>query len=160
MSEQQATAGVAAAPVHYGGFWIRVLAYIVDGIILNVVFWLLMAIFGVSMFEGMMAGDPAGMEAASGMGAFIQLVTLVIWLAYAAGFIASPLQATPGKLLVKLKVTDNAGQRLGVGRAVGRELAKIISAIILLIGFIMVAFTDRKRGLHDMIASTLVMYRG
>ena len=159
MSEQQATAGAAAGTVHYGGFWIRVLAAIVDAIILNIVFWLLMVIFGVSMFEGMMSGDPAAMEMASGTGATIQLVGLLIGLAYAAGFIASPLQATPGKLLVKLKVTDNAGQRLGIGRAVGRELAKYISAIILLIGFIMVAFADRKRGLHDMIASTLVMYR-
>ena len=156
MTETQATAG--AVTPHYGGFWIRVLAYVVDGIILNIVFWLLMTIFGVGMFGGMMSGGPAAMDAASGTLGIINLVLFLIGLAYAAGFIASPLQATPGKLLVKLKVTDRNGQRLGIGRAIGRELAKFISAIILMIGFIMVAFTDRKRGLHDMIAGTLVMY--
>jgi uncharacterized RDD family membrane protein YckC len=56
-------------------------------------------------------------------------------------------------------VTDEQGQRISILRALGRELSKIISALILLIGYIMVAFTDRKRGLHDMIAGTLVAYR-
>lgn len=159
MSEQQVTAGAAAGAVHYGGFWIRVLAAIVDAIVMNIVIWLLMAVFGISLFEGMMTGDPSAMGPASGTMGFVNLLAFLIGLAYAAGFIASPLQATPGKLLVKLKVTDSNGQRLGIGRAIGRELAKYLSAIILLIGFIMVAFTDRKRGLHDMIAGTLVMYR-
>lgn len=149
----------AGGAVHYGGFWIRVLAYIVDAIILNIVFWILAAIFGVSLFGDMMSGDPAAMESMGTGFVILELVAVVIWIAYTAGFIASPLQATPGKLLVKLKVTDDAGNRLTILRAIGRELAKIISMIILYIGFIMVAFTDRKRGLHDMIASTLVMYR-
>lgn len=156
MSQPSAMAGVS---VHYGGFWIRVLAYIVDGIILNVVFWVLALIFGVSMFDQMMMGDAAAMEGMSGAMGLLQLVGLAIFLVYGAGFNSSNLQATPGKLLVRLKVTDDMGEKLTFLRALGREAAKIISTLILLIGFLMVAFTDRKRGLHDMIASTLVMYR-
>ena len=143
----------------YGGFWIRVLAYIVDGIILNIVFWLLVTIFGIDMFGGMLDSDPAAMAAASGAMGWVNLAGFVIALAYSAGFHSSSLQATPGKLLVKLKVTDSGGQRISMLRAIGREFARYLSGIILLIGFIMVAFTDRKRGLHDMMAGTLVTYR-
>jgi uncharacterized RDD family membrane protein YckC len=154
MSEQDVAAGGDTGQVHYGGFWIRVLAYIVDSIILWVVYFVLMLLFGFDM-DSMMA-DP---EAASSMGSVLGLLNIVIWLAYSVGFISSNLQATPRKLVVGIKVTDNQGQRLGVPRALGRELSKNISALILLIGFIMVAFTDRKRGLHDMIAGTQVAYR-
>lgn len=151
--------GTGSVAVHYGGFWIRLLAYIVDGIILNIVFWLVMMLFGVSMMGGMLSGDPSAMDAMSGGMAGIQLVGLVAFLVYGAAFNSSNLQATPGKLLVRLKVTDDSGGRLTFLRALGREAAKIVSSIILMIGFIMAAFTDRKRALHDMIASTLVMYR-
>ena len=101
-----------------------------------------------------LSGDGAGMRGSS-----LGLLNFLIWLLYAVGFIASNLQATPGKLLVGVKVTDEAGGRVSVLRALGRELSKIISALILMIGYIMVAFTDRKRGLHDMIAGTQVIYR-
>jgi uncharacterized RDD family membrane protein YckC len=56
-----------------------------------------------------------------------------------------------------LRVVTSNGQRLSFMNATGRYFAKIISAIILGIGFLMIAFTDKKRGLHDMIASTLVI---
>jgi uncharacterized RDD family membrane protein YckC len=69
----------------------------------------------------------------------------------------SSLQATPGKLALGIKVTDMQGNRIGFGRALGRNLAKIISAIILYIGFIMAGFTQKKQALHDMIAGCLVV---
>jgi len=65
--------------------------------------------------------------------------------------------ATVGKMAMGLRVVSDQGQRLIFLNATGRYFAKIISAIILCIGFIMIAFTDRKRGLHDMIAGTLVI---
>ena len=52
------------------------------------------------------------------------------------------------------------GQRIGFGRATGRYFAKFVSAMILLIGFMMVGWTQRKQGLHDLIASTLVYKAG
>jgi uncharacterized RDD family membrane protein YckC len=70
---------------------------------------------------------------------------------------SSSMQATLGKMALGLKVTDLNGKQISFGKATGRYFAKIISAIILLIGFIMVAFTEKKQGLHDMIAGTLVV---
>jgi len=70
---------------------------------------------------------------------------------------SSVRQATIGKGILGLRVTDLDGNRITFLRAAIRDLAKIISAFILLIGFIMVAFTERKQGLHDMIAGTLVV---
>ena len=66
-------------------------------------------------------------------------------------------QATLGKMALGLKVTDVHGRRLTFGNALGRSLAKILSGLILAIGYIMAAFDDRKQGLHDKMASTLVM---
>ena len=65
--------------------------------------------------------------------------------------------ATVGKMAMGLRVVTGSGQRLSFMNATGRYFAKILSAIILCIGFIMIAFTDKKRGLHDMIAGTLVI---
>jgi len=55
-----------------------------------------------------------------------------------------------------LVVADEMGQRISFGRATGRYFAKILSSLILLIGFFMIGWTARKQGLHDMIAGTLV----
>jgi uncharacterized RDD family membrane protein YckC len=73
---------------------------------------------------------------------------------------SSSRQATVGKIALGIEVTDLEGNRLSFGRALGRNLAKIISALILYIGFIMAAFTKRKQALHDMIASALVVKHG
>jgi uncharacterized RDD family membrane protein YckC len=87
---------------------------------------------------------------------FIILVFIGHWL-YEALLTSSSWQGTVGKRILRLKVTDEAGNRIGFGRATGRFFGKILSHLILWIGFIMIAFTDRKRGLHDMMAGTLVM---
>jgi uncharacterized RDD family membrane protein YckC len=70
---------------------------------------------------------------------------------------SSDRQATVGKIAVGLKVTDLYGQRISFARATGRHFAKILSAMVLFIGYIMVAFTERKQGLHDILAGTLVV---
>ena len=70
---------------------------------------------------------------------------------------SSAKQATLGKMALGLVVVDVDGNRISFLRALGRYFAKILSGIILLIGYIMVGFTERKQGLHDMIASTLVV---
>ena len=121
---------------------------------------LIVAVFGFGSVMNMDMSDPEAMGGALG-GAFIgvQLAILVFSLLYFAGFESSKLQATPGKLVVGVRVTDAAGARIGIGRALGRTLGKVLSSIILTIGFIMAAFTDRKRALHDMLAGTLVSYR-
>lgn len=81
---------------------------------------------------------------------------VITWL-YFAFFESSAKQGTLGKVVMGLKVTDNNNQQISFLRASARSFSKYISAIILMIGFIMVAFTSRKQGLHDIIAKTLVI---
>ena len=81
---------------------------------------------------------------------------VIAWL-YFAFFESSERGATVGKMAMGLRVVTSDGQRLSFMHATGRYFAKLLSALILFIGFIMIAFTDKKRGLHDMIAGTLVI---
>ena len=81
---------------------------------------------------------------------------MIFWL-YFAWFESSVKQATWGKQLFGLRVTDAYGQRLTFARATGRTFAKILSYMTLYIGFMMAGWTKQKRALHDMIAGTLVM---
>ena len=67
--------------------------------------------------------------------------------------------ATPGKMLFGLIVVDKEYNRLSFAKATGRFFATLVSTIILFIGFIMAAFTNKKRALHDMMAGTYVIYK-
>jgi uncharacterized RDD family membrane protein YckC len=78
------------------------------------------------------------------------------WL-YSAILESSARGATLGKMALGLRVTDVAGRRIGFGRASGRFFAKFLSALILMIGYVMAGLTRRKQGLHDMIAGCLVV---
>ena len=130
----------------YAGFWRRVAAVILDGLIVGVAVVPLTLAFG--------GGDTYAESARSASGSGIEAV--VTWLYYAL-MESSAKQATVGKMALGIIVTDLEGRRIGFGRATGRHFAKILSALILGIGFLMVAFTQRKQGLHDMIAGTLVI---
>ena len=136
----------AGTMIGYGGFWIRVVAYIIDGILLSIAAGVIGAATGGGMYTDM--------EHLNYSGSGISLI--ISWL-YFALMESSERGATVGKMAVGLRVVTDQGQRLSFLHATGRYFAKFISAIILGIGFLMVAFTDRKRGLHDMIASTLVV---
>jgi uncharacterized RDD family membrane protein YckC len=70
---------------------------------------------------------------------------------------SSKFQGTVGKLALGLKVTDESGAKLDFIKALTRNLCKIVSSVILLIGYIMAGFTAKKQGLHDIIAKTLVL---
>jgi uncharacterized RDD family membrane protein YckC len=135
------------AQVAYGGFWIRFVAYIIDAIVLSLVGVVLGMVFGLSM----MSGDIEHMDPTW------NLASLVIGWLYFAVFESSERGATPGKMALGLRVVTGEGQRLSFLNATGRYFAKFVSAIILCIGFIMIGFTERKRGLHDMMANTLVI---
>jgi uncharacterized RDD family membrane protein YckC len=154
----QATAHQAITPVAgvgYGGFWIRVVAAIIDAIILRVVVAPVGMIFGGLGMAGMMSGIPhAGLHILGG-GITIILLIFGSWL-YEAFMESSSYQATLGKMIFGMKVTDLNGNRISFERATGRHFAKWLSTIIMCIGFIMVGLTDRKQGLHDLLAGTLV----
>lgn len=165
---QQLPQTTAAALEDHAGFWKRVAAYILDAILIYIVIRLVGAPFGLS------AADTAAQAAVkqellsgasftsayghyySAMAHYNLITTVATWL-YFAVCESSAWQATIGKLALGIRVTDLQGKRISFLRALGRYGAKFISAIILLIGFIMVAFTRRKQGLHDLIAGTLVL---
>jgi uncharacterized RDD family membrane protein YckC len=88
--------------------------------------------------------------------AFFLILLVLTWL-YFAGLESSAWQATVGKRLIGLLVTDTAGRRLSFGRSTARYFAKLLSALPILIGYLLAAFTPRKQALHDLIAGTLVV---
>jgi uncharacterized RDD family membrane protein YckC len=146
----------AAVGVGYGGFWIRVVAAIIDFIILRIVVSPVGMIFGgLGLAGGMMGHVPRiGFGLLGGGVTFIALV-FGSWL-YEAFMESSSHQATLGKMICGLKVTDLYGNRISFERATGRHFAKWLSEIPLCIPYIVVGLTDRKQGLHDMLAGTLV----
>ena len=134
----------------YGGFWIRFAAYFVDFVVLLIP--ILLIRFLVRSITP--ATDEIG-EAGIRFTAII-LNYMVCWV-YMAAFLSSPWQATVGKKCCGLKVVDYNGGRISFGRATGRYFAAFFSWVLLCIGFIMIAWTSRRQGLHDMMASTLVV---
>ena len=127
--------------MNYGGFWIRFLAYIVDSAIVTIAFigvLLGLTLMGLELFAP----------------SFIYFAFFVLYFALMQ---SSARQATIGKALCGLKVTDVGGERISLPRALAREVAKIISSLTLLIGYAIAAFTTRKQALHDFVASTTVV---
>jgi uncharacterized RDD family membrane protein YckC len=137
----------------YAGFWWRVLAYIIDSLIMSLVFVPLGIVFGLVMVA-------SGTDENSPLMPLINLGVngisiLGSWL-YHSLLESSSWQGTIGKKVLGLRVTDLDGHRISFGRATGRYFATILSGMICFIGFVMVAFTEKKQGLHDIIAGTLV----
>lgn len=133
----------------YPGFWSRFAAAFLDGIILLIIS--IVAGFALGLILG-----AAGMGAQQ-VGSIGNLLGILIGWLYYAYQESSPKQATIGKQAFGMKVTDLNGNPISFARATGRHFAKWLSSIILLIGYIMAAFTEKKQALHDMIAGTLVV---
>lgn len=145
------TAVVSGQDVVYAGFWKRYAAYFIDYILLTVVTLPLSMIINVM---GVSSGSE-GMQVALTL--VVMLLSMVISIGYYAGFHASRGGATLGKMAVGIKVVRGTGERISFLRAFCRYLATIVSSLILMIGFIMAAFTERKQALHDMMCDTLVV---
>lgn len=143
----------------YAGFWLRWVAAVIDNILLQIVILPLSFIIGI-VLGGLIVGG-GGDPSASGPQLMLNLIgaglSLVIQIGYNVFMISSARQATLGKMAMGLKVTDLYGKRITVGQAFGREFGKILSGLILMIGYIMAGFTAKKQALHDMLASTLVL---
>ncbi len=151
-------------------------AYIIDLIVLliakSVLFLPLFGLFGIGVFstewiesfrEYSYTARQSREEAAAAFLIFIAMFILLIlgsvlinWLYYAL-MESSRQQATLGKMAMNIKVTDIDGKRISFGRATGRHFAKFISDIIINIGYIFAAFTDKKQALHDLITDCLVI---
>ncbi|NUO80679.1 RDD family protein [candidate division KSB1 bacterium] len=133
----------------YAGFWRRFAAAFIDGLITTVLGFIAGGILG--FIYGVSTGTAEGAEFLG------QIAGLMVGWIYFASFESSTKQATLGKMALGIKVTDNNGDPVGFGKASGRHFGKLVSTLILFIGFIMVAFTQKKQGLHDMMAGCLVV---
>ncbi|HTY39211.1 MAG TPA: RDD family protein [Bacteroidota bacterium] len=150
----------------YAGFWRRFVAHLIDQLIIGFVSFVLflpaLALFGIGVGTGVME------EGFSAMGFIVALIAAYLtailaiiildWLYYAI-MESSVKQATLGKLALGIIVTDLSGNRISFGKASGRFFGKIISGLILSIGYIMAGFTERKQALHDIMAGCLVILK-
>jgi uncharacterized RDD family membrane protein YckC len=140
----------------YAGFLRRLAAYFLDSLILLVPLSLLGALFNGP--TPLPTADPWETFRASMLAQGPQqLLWLLVAPLYYALQESSSVQATLGKRAMRIKVTDRDGKRLSFGHALGRWFAAALSYLTLYIGFLMAAFTDQKRALHDMVAGTLVV---
>lgn len=137
----------------FAGFWIRFGAKIIDGIIL----WVVNMV--TTMATTLLLTTSKSPETAIVAALLNFLIQISVAIAYNAYFLSSKYQATPGKMACGLKVITADGGTVSAWRAVGRYFAEILSSLILMIGYIMVAFDEEKRALHDRICNTRVIYK-
>lgn len=123
--------------MQYAGFWKRFGAYIIDAIIIGAANGVITTVVSNS------------------------IVTAITGIVISAGYFiyleSSEKQATVGKMVLGMKVVDMDGNRIAPEKAAIRYLGKILSAVILLIGYFMAGFTEKKQALHDILAKTLVV---
>lgn len=145
-------------PVYvFAGFWRRFFAFLIDAVILNIAIGAVSGGAGIpSPYAALVNMSPEQMSLMMPEMMQFQGAGIIITWLYFALLESSPVQATVGKMALGMAVTGYDAQRIGFGQATGRYFAKFVSAFLLGIGFLMVAFTARKQGLHDMIAGTLV----
>jgi uncharacterized RDD family membrane protein YckC len=162
----------AQTTVQYAGFWLRVVAYLIDSVVVSVAFMALFIPFAIMTGLTAVLGnihpgeDPRDVGAVLGGTFFLGLFT-VVSLAFLGGWLyhakmeSSSWQATLGKKALNLRVTDLYGARISFARASGRHFAKLITGLIPLgVGFMLAGLTERRQALHDMIAGCLVLRDG
>jgi uncharacterized RDD family membrane protein YckC len=159
----------------YAGFWIRFVAYLLDSFIIGIpitilVFVVLLYMVGSTVgFEALT--DPAFLDSANVeaeltnqeaitflVGYLLSiLISFLLTVIYFAGMHASKWQATIGKKVLGLVVTDLKGNRISFWRGLGRYFAMAFLSSILMVGYLVAAFTEKKQSLHDLIAGTFVI---
>lgn len=145
-----------------GGFWIRFVAYVIDALILLVPTVILVGLFAGFVFlnRDSLDHEEEGLPAVLVIALVLLVVAMIVinWL-YEALMTSSPRGATFGKMALGLRIVRFDGAQLSFGRATARHFAKymVTPMVPLAIGYIMAAFTNRKRALHDILADTLVI---
>ena len=137
--------------VEYAGFWKRVAAALIDSFIMLIPSMILGGIIGFVMgFNNPYVTD-IEIEIA------VNIMSIVTWWLYSAVFESSDFMATPGKMALGIVVTDYQHKKISFGQASGRYFGKVLSGIIIGIGYIMAAFTEKKQGLHDIMSGSLII---
>ena len=155
-----------AAP-EYAGFWLRFGAWVIDYLILIVPFTVISVSMGLgavmtTVMEQMKTDQVGALEAYATAILPITYVLMVIGFVYYTLFEASKWQATPGKMAVGIRVTDTDGQRISIARSAGRNAVRLTNVLrfpvpLPLICYVVAAFTERKQGVHDLLARTYVL---
>ncbi len=142
----------------YGGFWVRLLAWTLDLIILMVLLLVPMIVFSVALSVVSVRGGNFSPAQCQTIGFWFGLFAMILlkWL-YFTIMESSRLQATMGKKILHLKVTDIRGKRISFGRANARYWSKMLSTLFFSTGFVMIGVSQLKQGLHDRIAKTFVV---
>ena len=168
------TTQTESTEVQYAGFWLRFVAFLVDGLIIKIahaiLFTPLFLVLGLSSLVRF-GGDVNKMDHSGTIpsemlpliltllgGIILALIfsLIMFWLYYAL-MESSAKQATLGKMILNLKVTDMNGGRISFVRASGRLFGKVVSSMTMCIGYIMAGFTAKKQALHDIMADCLVV---
>jgi uncharacterized RDD family membrane protein YckC len=156
LSRVMATGAPVTSKWHYGGFWIRVVARVIDGVTIGIaqacIALMFFGTFGAQFIPGVTRSAPVGLRLG------FQFLSYAIAIVYEVMFLRYQ-GATLGKMALGLKVVRSNGGSLGWGISVGRYFMHVISALILLIGDIMAGFDNEKRALHDRVCDTRVIYK-
>lgn len=142
--------------IEYAGFWMRLLAYIVDAVILDVTVVVLASIVGFVIGYAASASDVEPNELV--MQLLGTVVALGCGLLYYTYFTSGTWQATPGKRICGIHVICADGSRVTALLALGRYVSYLVSALPLGIGFLMIGWNKEKKGLHDIMCDTRVIY--
>lgn len=150
----------------YAGFWRRVVAFIIDSIVISIPTTAITMPIIFSKMKNFMVLTTQQPNASDAIGAmmefygFVMLANivgvLIFWLYYAL-MESSKKQATLGKMAMGIKVVGENGGRITFARATGRTFAKYISYAILYFGTYMAGFTKKRQALHDIMATTYVV---
>ncbi len=151
--------------VRYAGFWKRFAAHLIDKLIISVVAMIILipfiAMMGMTTFMSRRHDIESVGLFVSVFILYLGAILLIIvaeWLYFA--IMESRRGATIGKMALGIVVTDLTGQKISFGRASGRYFSKILSGLILYVGYMMAGWTQQKQALHDIVAGTLVLEKG
>ena len=140
---------------HYGGFWIRFLAKMLDSFILSSVSILFLMLSFFLEFWNFPGSDKTSSIKPT-YNIIVSIVELCIAIGYSIYFVGK-FGATPGKMICKLKIITAEGEPVSYGRATARFFAEMLSSFTMTIGYLMAVFNDEKKTLHDIICNTRVI---
>ncbi len=153
-SWDRASEQVGVAPK--AGFWIRLVAWIADIVCLFLATIALAVLVLTTIWFGGRLGGEINDQVMALAGYSSAIIVMASGFLYFTLFVGSRGQ-TPGKLLFGLRIVRVNGEEMTYGRACLRSLCWIISLLLFSVGFLMIAFTRQKQGLHDMLTGTYVI---
>ncbi len=143
-----------ALPARFGGFWIRCGALILDSLILSPL--------SLGLYFGVLFYYPAAIFPSANDGFLPRIIYYLVSYGIQATyeiFFLGHYGGTPGKLICGLRVVRSDGSKITYGRATGRYFARFLDLFSLLLGYLIAAFDDQKRALHDHVCDTRVVYK-